>query len=131
MRRAILIGTASGVLLFGACGTGEDPGLVGAPPADTVGPNAAPTSDPHTIEVDVKDGEPVGGVKREEVELGEQVRIVVTSDVADEVHVHGYDQNVDLQAGGESSLEFTADIPGVFVVELEERKEKILELEVK
>ena len=131
MRRAILIGATSGVLLFGACGTGEDPGLFGTPPADTATPSAAPTSDAHTIEVEVKDGKPVGGVQREEVELGEQVRIVVTSDVADEVHVHGYDETVDLQAGGESSLEFTADIPGVFIVELEERKELILELEVK
>jgi len=129
MRRAILIGAVAGVLLFGACGTGEDPGLAGPQPTDTSTP--APTSSAQTIEVEVKDGEPVGGVKREEVELGEEVRILVTSDVADEVHLHGYDEKVDVQAGGESSLEFTADIPGVFVVELEERKEKILEIEVK
>ncbi len=131
MRRAILIGALSGVLLFGACGTGEDPGLAGPPPAETATPTPAPTSDAHTIEVEVKDGKPVGGVKREAVELGEVVRIVVTSDVADEVHLHGYDESVDAQAGGETILEFTADIPGVFEVELEEREEKILEIEVK
>ncbi|MEX0875349.1 MAG: hypothetical protein WD646_02420 [Actinomycetota bacterium] len=118
------------VLLFAACGTNEDPGIVGTPPVET---EPAATSSPsvHTIEVTVTDGMPVGGVKREEVDTGEDVRIVVSSDVSDEVHLHGYDESVDVEAGDQAVLEFTADIEGVFIVELEERGEHILEIEVK
>jgi hypothetical protein len=131
MWSTILRGTAvAAVVIFAACGTGEDPGLVGPPPAVT---QDAATASPatHTIDVTVSDGKPVGGVKREEVDLDEDVRLVVTSDVSDEIHLHGYDETVDVEAGSEAVLEFNANIAGVFVVELEELEEEILEIEVK
>ena len=43
-----------------------------------------------TIVVD-KDGEPVGGIRELTYNKGEQILFKVKSDVADEVHVHGYD----------------------------------------
>ena len=131
MRRAVLVLAAAALLIGGACGTGEDPGLAGQPPADTSTPGVNANPDIHTIEIEVVDGKPVGGVKREEVEQGETVQIVVSSDVEDEVHIHGYDQSFDVRAGGEASGSFVANVPCVFEVELEQRKEKILELEVK
>jgi heme/copper-type cytochrome/quinol oxidase subunit 2 len=54
------------------------------------------------------------------VAQGEQVRLVVTSDVADEVHVHTYDLELRLKPGVPGTLQFTADKPGLFEVETHE-----------
>ena len=68
---------------------------------------------------------------RVSVPLGKTVRLVVTSDVADEVHVHGYDKSAAVAAGETGVVEFPATIPGVFEVELEQRGTKLLELAVR
>lgn len=78
----------------------------------------------------VKNGEPVGGVQELEYDAGEQVNFTVGSDVADEVHVHGYDLMKDVPAGGTVSFSFPADIEGIFEIELEGREEQIAELRV-
>lgn len=54
---------------------------------------------------------------RVEVAKGNLVRITVTSDVADELHVHGYDRSLPLPAGAPASLELRADRTGLFEVE--------------
>ena len=59
------------------------------------------------------------------------VRIVVTSDVADEVHVHGYDLKADVGPGLPGTVQFQATIPGTFEVELEGLGLLLFELEVK
>lgn len=139
------------VLLLAGCGGGDDDGAAG--PTTTTAPTttsgATPGSDgpggsattgatapPDTaagrvIEVTVRAGEVVGGVRRERVELGEPIVLRVESDTADEVHVHVYDRKVDVAAGGVAEIAFTPDIPGVFEVELEESKLDILQLEVR
>lgn len=78
----------------------------------------------------VRDGEPVGGVAALEYSAGDQVRFEVTSDVADEVHVHGYDLLETVSAGGTASFDFPAEIEGIFEVELEGRGVQIAELRV-
>lgn len=78
----------------------------------------------------IRGGEPVGGVAELEYSAGEEVRFEVTSDIADEVHVHGYDLMEDVSAGGTVSFDFPAEIEGIFEVELEGRKEQIAELRV-
>ena len=78
----------------------------------------------------VKNGEPVGGVQELEYSAGDQIRFSVDSDVADEIHVHGYDLMKDVPAGGTVSFSFPAEIEGIFEVELEGRKEQIAELRV-
>lgn len=78
----------------------------------------------------VRDGEPVGGIQQLEYDAGEQIRFEVSSDVADEVHVHGYDLSRDVPAGGTVSFDFPAEIEGIFEVELEARATQIAELQV-
>jgi hypothetical protein len=78
----------------------------------------------------IENGEPSGGVQGLEYSAGEQVRFEVRSDVADEIHVHGYDLMKDVPAGGTVSFSFPAEIEGIFEVELEDRKEQIAELRV-
>ena len=67
---------------------------------------------------------------REEVRLGEQVVVRVTSDVDEEVHVHGYDLMADVAAGQTVEIPLTADVPGVFEVELEDSGQQLFQLRV-
>jgi hypothetical protein len=87
-------------------------------------------SPPKPKTITVRDGKPVGGVERLEYQKGDRVRFVVSSDVSDEVHLHGYDIARDVEAGGQARFNFEADLEGVFEVELEDRKEQIAELRV-
>jgi heme/copper-type cytochrome/quinol oxidase subunit 2 len=92
------------------------------------------TSEPvieRTLEVTVQDAKAVGGVQHLTVDKGDRVSITVTSDVEDEVHVHGYDLMQDVAPGEPVQIRFTATIAGRFEVELEERGTPIAELEVR
>ncbi len=83
-----------------------------------------------TITLDAVDGVPVGGVRRVEVDLGSVVALMVTSDAAEEVHVHGYDILRAVSAGNPAHFAFTAEIPGVFEVEFEGSGRLLLLLEI-
>jgi hypothetical protein len=78
----------------------------------------------------VRDGEPVGGVQELEYNAGEEVRFRVTSDTAEEVHVHGYDLSQDVPAGGTVEFDFPAELEGIYEAELEELGVQIVELRI-
>ena len=78
----------------------------------------------------VVDGEPQGGVQELTYNSGEPIRFRVQSDVADEVHFHGYDVGKDVAAGGTVSFDVPATIAGIFEVELEDAKQQIAEVTV-
>jgi len=80
--------------------------------------------------VRVVDAKPEGGVKKLEFKKGDQVSFTVVSDTADEIHVHGYDLMKDVAKGGSVSFGFKGSIEGRFVVELEDHKQQIAELDV-
>ena len=69
--------------------------------------------------------------RRYSVKQGRQVEIVVDSEVAEEVHVHGYDLMGDVAPGKPVTIAFKATAPGRFVIELEEHSLPIGELEVR
>jgi hypothetical protein len=83
-----------------------------------------------TIRIVVAGGLPSGGIKRPSVDKSDRVVLVVRSDVADEVHVHGYDLMKDVEAGKTVRIPFTATIPGRFEVELESRGLQLAEITV-
>ncbi|AXB48455.1 hypothetical protein A4R43_13295 [Amycolatopsis albispora] len=60
------------------------------------------------------------GPDRITVTTGTQVTIEVTCDATDELHVHGYDKAAPCGPGAPAALAFTADVPGVFEVEMHE-----------
>ncbi|GII52364.1 hypothetical protein Pth03_07530 [Planotetraspora thailandica] len=68
---------------------------------------------------------------RIDVAKGQTVRIIVTSDVADEAHVHGYDKEASLQPGTPATIEFVADQDGLFEVETHESGLQLLQLAVR
>lgn len=83
-----------------------------------------------TIAVTLREGAPVGGIRRATVKSGRRVLIVVRSDVSDEIHVHGYDVSRDVAPGEPARIRFTADVPGRFEVELEDRGVQLIDLRV-
>ena len=68
---------------------------------------------------------------RVEVPFESEVLIQVTSDVDEELHVHGYDVYADIDPESGGQVRFTADIPGSFEVELEQSGTFIVELVVR
>jgi hypothetical protein len=95
-----------------------------APPSDDAAAAA------QRIEVQVSGGRVSGDTGRVPVPDGARVTLVVTSDVADEVHVHGYDREAELVPGQPAEIAFDATIPGVFEVELHEAGTQLLSLQV-
>ncbi len=133
-RRLVLFPLLVAALLAG-CGTEPAPGG-GAVAASTSATPAATTTVPsapagRTVRLGYAGGEVTGGTQRVPVPLGARVTLVVTGDVADEVHVHGYDVRQTVTPDELARLRFRANLPGRFRVELEKRGVMIAELEVR
>jgi hypothetical protein len=84
-------------------------------------PQPPPAPQPQQIRIVVRGGKPVGGVKDVTVQKNARAVIVITSDVADELHLHGYNLKRDLTPGKTARLPFRATINGTVEAELEER----------
>ncbi len=76
---------------------------------------------PARVRITVRDGRPVGGIRRVTVRRGRQVILIVTSDVSDHVHLHGYDVFRDVGPGMPARLAFRATRRGTVELELEDR----------
>ena len=103
----------------------------GSPSASAASTSAAPASpsfDGTLVSVVVRAGKVETAERLVTVARGSKVRLQVTSDVADEVHVHSYDLSKKVPAGGTVTIDFVATIPGTVEVELEERQLVLVEL---
>jgi hypothetical protein len=78
----------------------------------------------------IRDGEPVGGIEEFEYSAGDEVRFRVSSDAAEEIHVHGFDLAKEVAAGGTVEFAFPADLEGIYEVELEQLGVQIAELQI-
>jgi FtsP/CotA-like multicopper oxidase with cupredoxin domain len=74
-------------------------------------------AEPPVARISVKGGVIAGDVKSIEVAKGDTVRIVVSSDVADEIHLHGYDIEKEAAPGKPARFKFKADVEGAFELE--------------
>jgi hypothetical protein len=132
------------LLALAGCASGED--TTGTTPTATPSADASSTapkdlaSSTPTLEqtqqgieisVSVSDGKVRPKPRRVEVEKDSRVRLLVTTDVDDELHVHGYDIEEPLEAGRTTTVEFVADQSGVFEVETHESELALLQLEVR
>ncbi len=101
---------------------------------DTPTTTTTVASGPSTTNADEVDVNVAGGVidgpDHFEYHLGDQVEIVVLTDVADEIHVHGYDKMFDAEPGVPVVISFEADVQGIFEVELEGSALKLFEIQV-
>ncbi|MEM8902338.1 MAG: hypothetical protein AAGA17_01315 [Actinomycetota bacterium] len=82
------------------------------------------------VALDVVGGEVAGGPERISVDLGSNVSVQVTADLEEEVHVHGYDLFGDVAPDQLAQIDFVADVPGVFEIELEGSGTLLAQLEV-
>jgi FtsP/CotA-like multicopper oxidase with cupredoxin domain len=74
-------------------------------------------AEPAVTRISVKGGVIAGDVKSIEVAKGDTVRIVVSSDVEDEIHLHGYDLEREAAPGKPARFKFEADVEGAFEIE--------------
>jgi len=118
----------------GADSTASDPASgstsTATPTSSTGSTSTATTPEPAVQTVRVVNGQPAGGIKTISYTKGDQIRLKVQSDTADEIHVHGYDLKKDVTAGGSVEFDFKATIEGRFEVELENAGTQIAMLEV-
>jgi hypothetical protein len=72
---------------------------------------------PEVTRIQIEGGAVVGGVKTIEAEKDELVRIVVTADAPDEIHLHGYDIEREAAPGSPARFRFKANVEGSFEIE--------------
>jgi hypothetical protein len=81
-----------------------------------------------TISIAYAGGQITGDTGRVKVKLGSRVRIVVTSDVVEELHLHVYDVERAVAPGAPGEIVFTADVPGQIELELHEAGKPLVRL---
>jgi hypothetical protein len=108
----------------------ESPASTTATQPQTTEAEPASPPPPRFERIVVRDGKPVGGIKRLEYDRGDRVRFVIRTDAADEVHVHGFDITKDVPANRSVRFRLTADLEGVFEVELHHAHAAIAELRI-
>lgn len=123
---ALAVGMAAIVVLFLLLRPGGGDGVPTTPSSPS---SSSGTGGRTTIRASVA-GDTVEAPERPVAHLGDDVVIVVSADVTDEVHVHGYDVTAEVGPGEPGTIRFVADVPGVFEVELEEEERVLFQLEV-
>ncbi len=88
------------------------------------------TPKPQEFQITIKENKIVSGNSVIRVKRDQEVKLKVTSDVAEELHLHGYDKTLDLEPNVQSELKFMADISGRFPLELHNAEVEIGALEV-
>ncbi|GAA0626319.1 hypothetical protein HPO96_37300 [Kribbella sandramycini] len=107
---------------------------VSTPPATT--PPSTPASTPKpaadvTVDVTIAGGKVTssqGALVK--AKSGQTVLITAVSDVADSLHVHGYDETLDLKPGKSASVTFKTSDKGIFEVETHESGKLVFKLQV-
>lgn len=93
-------------------------------------PDPTPTANVGEITVAYAGGQVSGDTGRVPVTSGQPVTLLVTSDVADQVHVHGVDLYQDLQPDATTTLQFQAPAAGIYEVELHDAGTVLTRLQV-
>jgi hypothetical protein len=115
----------------GATPTPSSPVTETSSPTDGVSPTPSQSQAPERtiIEVTYRDGA-VRGPTSFTVTQGERIRLLVHTDVSDEVHFHGYDLSADVTPQEAARIDFVANAAGRYEVELEGAGEPLFELEI-
>ncbi len=79
----------------------------------------------------VRRGRVVSGPRAGNIYAGFPIRLVVTADVPDELHVHGYGLRRPVVPGRRTVLQFPTVRPGLFVIELERSHIRLMRLFVR
>lgn len=126
----LAVAVAAFIALRGDDDDSEPVGTATVAPRTTTRPRTSGSPTPTAVRIRIAGAEPVGGVRDIRVKRGTDLRLEVTSDVADEVHVHGYDISGPVRPGRRAVLNVDTRIEGIFEIELEQRAVPIAELRV-
>lgn len=132
-RTIALVGAALAVAIGGylALKPGDDTSRTTTAAGASAGTTTASTpAAPAATRIELQDGKPVGGKQAIEVSKGDRIRLVVSSDAAGEIHVHGYDLEQEAAPGRPARFDFVADIDGRFEVESHATDTQIAEITV-
>jgi FtsP/CotA-like multicopper oxidase with cupredoxin domain len=113
-QRLALLGAAVVVAVVAiviASSSGDDNGGGGGAPTTTS------AGQPPVERIEIAGNEVKGGPRTIKVTKGDAVRIVVTADKPNTIHLHGYDIEREAAPGKPARFAFTADIEGVFEIE--------------
>jgi hypothetical protein len=117
---AVLVAVGAGVVI-GTGGSDKKSGPSAAAtttaPTSTTTTTQAKPAPPPVPTVQLRGGKPVGGVQTLEFKSGRRARFVLTSDTKAQIHLHGYDIEKTVPAGGRATWSFQANGQGVFEVE--------------
>jgi FtsP/CotA-like multicopper oxidase with cupredoxin domain len=72
---------------------------------------------PQAFRIDVKGGVVDGDTQTFTVKKNDRVRIIVTSDAPDQIHLHGYDIEKEATPGKPARFDFKADVEGAYIIE--------------
>jgi hypothetical protein len=129
LRRALVSVALPAVVLLGGC-AGKAPATTSPSGASSSGTAASSSAAAKKIVVTITHGKASGDTGRIPVKLNSPVTIQVTSDTADEVHLHGYDIEKELVPGKPTTISFVANQSGIFEVELHKANVVILHIQV-
>jgi hypothetical protein len=138
---ALALLPALGMLVLAGCGDDSGSGSSPSNPpssapttAPTETPGGTPASTPNTkspsntadpsgeqadvtVNVTVANGKVNPSGSSIKVKAGQTVLITAVSDTDEELHIHGYDKELELAPGKPASVKFTANMKGTFEVE--------------
>lgn len=119
--------TFAALLLATGC-RGTDTGTVTSSP----NPGATPADQAVVVDIAVKDGSVTPQAERVDVKVGQEVTLRITSDAAEEIHVHSDpERTYRVEAGDEVEESFTIDRPGQVAVEAHELEATVVQLVVR
>ena len=130
-------------LLLAGCAAAPAAPTASSAPASSVGspattPSASPSGTPvptpstnvRVVEVSLQNGRATPNGDRLSLPKGTILRLRISADHADEVHVHGYDVEIPVKAGASVSKDITLDQVGRFEIESHEPALTVLQLVV-
>ncbi len=137
--RASVLLPALALLALAGCGGDDQPVSGGtpttlasqapsSPPVSPSGPASTAAQADVVITATVAGGKITPNTQTVKAKQGQSVMVTVTSDEADELHIHGYDKEVELQPGKPGSVTFTADTKGTFEIETHESGKLVAKL---
>jgi heme/copper-type cytochrome/quinol oxidase subunit 2 len=106
------------------------PRQAAAPAAPAANQVIVQSATPNVYDIVVQGGRRISEPAVLKVHQGEDVKFRITSDVADELHLHGYNLHVPLSPGRGAVLQFTAKLTGRFTYELHKSGKELGALEV-
>ena len=137
------LATLAAALLLAGCTAAPAAPTASTAPTSSAGSSAAspsaspseappptPPSNTQVVEVSLKDGKATPNGDRLIVAKGTILRLEITSDHDDEVHVHGYDVEIPVKAGATVTTDITLDQVGRFEIESHEPALTIVQLVV-